>query len=182
MRRATGGVAMTNTTRADYFQRRGRLALFRSRKHEKARARRDSLVEMRDELDACRQRFDLSIQSNRHHPLGKMAPPISAGFLRVKRAGDERIEAPCGSGCLFGERDDFVSRTFSWQRLAVKQCITGAGCHERLGIGAHRINGVPIIIQSGVPPAAILTRVNEREASLRSPFAISRGGGSPRPK
>lgn len=199
MRRATGGAATTSTTRSDYFHRRRRFAWFRSR-NLKAHARRDSLVEVRDEFDACSQRFDRSIPSNTHHPHGEMAPSISAGFLRVKRAGNECIEAPCGSGCLFGERYDFIFRAFSWQRLVVKQCITGAGCHERLGIGAHRTNGVPIIIQSGMPPSAILTRVadapdarlrferlkkkanrNWARRKIRSPFAISRGGGSPRP-
>jgi hypothetical protein len=32
------------------------------------------------------------------------------------------------------------------QRVVVKQYITGAGCHDRVGIGAHRANGVPIVI------------------------------------
>jgi hypothetical protein len=50
-----------------------------------------------------------------------------------------------------GGRSDFVSRAFSLQRLVVKQCASGAGCHERFGIGAHRIGGVTILIQGAMP-------------------------------
>jgi hypothetical protein len=109
-------------------------------------ARRDSPVGVRDELDTSGKLFDLLIPSNRHRPVREMAPSISAGFSHMEMAGDEVIEACRGGGCLRGERGDFVSHAFSLQRLVVKQRITGAGSHERVGIGAHRVNGAPIVI------------------------------------
>ena len=144
----------------------------RRRNHESTPARGDSLVEARDEFDRGGQRFDLLIPSNRHHPVGKMAPSISAGCLCVKRAGNEVFEARLGSGRLLGERGDFVARAVSWQRSVVKQRLTGAGCHERPGIRAHRANGVPIIIESGMA-AARQTRVAVPRIRRASPIRLT---------
>ena len=83
-----------------------------------------------------------------------MAPPISAGLSSMEMACDEGIELRRGSGCLRSERGDFVSRAFSLQRLVVEQCIAGADCHERVGIGTHRDNGVQIAIHSKNPCSA----------------------------
>ena len=120
---------------------------------------RDGLVALRDELDASGQRFDLLITSNGYLPVGEMALSISAGFSRMEVAGDEGIGARCGRGCLRGERGDFDSRAFSLQHVVVKQCITGAGYHDRVGFGAHRVNGVPILIEGTMPYSARSTRI-----------------------
>jgi hypothetical protein len=83
-----------------------------------------------------------------------MALSMSVGFSRMEVAGDEGIETRCGGGCLRGERGDFFSRTVSLQRLVAWQCITDAGCPERVGNGTYRANGVPIVIER-----AMLTRL-----------------------
>jgi hypothetical protein len=91
-----------------------------------------------------------------------MAPSISAAFWRMEMAGDGGIEARCGDGRLHGERGDFVSHAFSLQRLVVSQHISGAGCHERVGIGAHRVSGVPIIIRRAVSARSDQIRLQHR--------------------
>jgi hypothetical protein len=99
---------------------------------------------VRDELDTSGQRFGLLITSNGYLPVREMALSMGAGYLRMEMAGDEGIGADYGRGCLRGERGDFDSRASSLQRVVVERCITGAGCHDRVGIGAHRVNGIPI--------------------------------------
>jgi hypothetical protein len=94
-----------------------------------------------------------------------MAPLISAEVSRVEMASDEYIEVRRGSGCLRRERGDIVSCAFSLRRLVVKQCITGAGCHERVGIGAHRVNGVPIVIEGAMPCSARRARIRLQYSS-----------------
>ena len=121
--------------------------------------RRDGLVAPRDELDTSGRRFDLLITSNGYLPVREMAPSISAGYLHMERAGDEGIGARCDRGCLRGERGDFHSRAFSLQRVAVKQCLPGAGYHDRVGIGAHRVDGVPILIEGAMPYSARSARI-----------------------
>jgi hypothetical protein len=122
-------------------------------------ARRDGLVALRDELDTSGQRFDRLITSNGYLPVRKKALSISAGFSRMEMAGDEGIGARCGCARLRGERGDFDSRAFSLQRVVVKRCITGAGYHDRVGIWAHRVNGVPIVIEGAMPCSARSARI-----------------------
>jgi hypothetical protein len=122
-------------------------------------ARRDGLVAARDELDTTCQRFGLLITSNGYLPVREMALSISAGFSRMEMAGDEGIGARYGRGCLRGERGDFDSRAFSLQRVVVKRCITGAGYHDRVGIRAHRVNGVPIVIEGTMTCSARSARI-----------------------
>jgi hypothetical protein len=88
-----------------------------------------------------------------------MAPSISAWFSGMEMAGDDSIEARRGGGSLRSERGDFLSLAFSLQRFIVKQRINGAGCHERVGIGPHRVNGVPIIIERAVPCSARTSQI-----------------------
>jgi hypothetical protein len=97
-----------------------------------------------------------------------MAPSISAGFSHMEMAGDEGIEARRGGGSLRGERGDFVSLAFSLQRLVVKQCINGAGCLERAGIGPHRVSGVPIIIERVAPCSARTSQIALRPHESKS--------------
>jgi hypothetical protein len=97
-----------------------------------------------------------------------MVLSISAWFSGTERAGDEGIEARRGGGSLRGERGDFVSHAFSLQRLVVKQCVSGAGCHERVGIGAHRIDGVPIIIEGAMPCSARISPIALRPHESKS--------------
>jgi hypothetical protein len=113
-------------------------------------ARRDGLVAVRDELDTSGQRFSLLITSNGYLPVREMALSIGAGFSRMEMAGDEGIGADYGRGCLRGERGDFDSRAFSLQRVVVERCITGAGYHDCVGIGARRANGIPIVIEGAL--------------------------------
>jgi hypothetical protein len=128
-------------------------------------ARRDGLVAVRDELDTSGQRFDRLMTSNGYLPVREMAPSIGAGFSHMEMAGDEGIGARCGRGCLRGERGDFDSRAFSLQRVVVKQCITGAGCHDRVGIGTHRAYGVPIVIEGAMPCSARSARIRLQYSS-----------------
>ena len=107
--------------------------------------------------------FHSSIPSNRHHPVREMVPSTGALFSRTEKAGDKGIEARRGGGYLRGERGDCISRAaFPSQRLAVRQCITGAGRHERVGIGVHRVNGVSIVIEGETPCSARSARIRLR--------------------
>jgi len=126
--------------------------------------RSDSLVRVRDELDACGQRFALVIPSNGYRPVRETAPSISAGFSRMEIARDEDIEAGHGGGCLHDERG---LHAFSLQPLVAKQRVSRAGGHECLGIGAHRIDGVPIV--NGTSRHAMLQQFSKRaELDARS--------------
>jgi hypothetical protein len=77
----------------------------------------------------------------------------------MEMTGDEGIGARCGRGCLRGERGDFDSRAFSLQRVVAKQCITGFGCHDRVGIGAHRVDGIPIVTEGAMNCSARSARI-----------------------
>ena len=75
---------------------------------------------------------------------------MSAGFSRMEMTRDEGIEARRDGGRLRGERGALVSHAISLQRLVVERCVTrttaGFDCHERVGIGGHRVNGVQIVV------------------------------------
>lgn len=86
----------------------------------------------------------------------------------MEMAGDDGIEARRGGGSLRGERGDFLSLGFSLQHFVVKQRINGAGCHERVGIGAHRVNGIPIIIECAVPCSARTSQIALRPHELKA--------------
>jgi hypothetical protein len=77
---------------------------------------------------------------------------MSAGFPRMEMTGDEGIEARRDSCRLRGERGAIVSHAIPLRRLVVEQCVSrtiaGSDCHERVGIGGHRINGVQIVIDN----------------------------------
>jgi hypothetical protein len=101
---------------------------------------------------------------------------MSAGFSHMEMAGDQGIEARRHSCRLRGERGALVSHAFSLQRLVVEQCVTrtiaAVDCHERVGIGAHRVNGVQIGIAGTtwlrtLNPIHVLRR-SAVPASLRS--------------
>jgi hypothetical protein len=97
-----------------------------------------------------------------------MALSISAWFLPTEMASDDGIEARRGGGSLRSERGDFVSHAFSLQRLVAKQCVSGSSCHERVGIGTHRVNGVPIIIESAIPCSAGISHIALRPHESKS--------------
>ena len=103
--------------------------------------------------------------SNGYRPVREMALSISAGFSRMEMTGDEGIGARCGRGCLRGERGDFDSRAFSLQRVVAKQCITGFGCHDRVGIGAHRVDGIPIVTEGAMNCSARSARIRLQYSS-----------------
>jgi hypothetical protein len=77
---------------------------------------------------------------------------MSTGFSRMEMTGDEGIEARRDGCRLCGERGALVSHAISLQRLVVEQCvtrtITGFDCHERVGVGGHRVDGVQIVIDN----------------------------------
>jgi hypothetical protein len=85
---------------------------------------------------------------------------MSAGFSPREKAGDQGIEALRHNCRLRGERGALVSHAFSLQRLVIEQCVTrtiaGVDWHERVGIGAHRVDGVQIAIASAAPCSATL--------------------------
>jgi hypothetical protein len=84
-----------------------------------------------------------------------MALSISAGFLRMEIADDDSIEARRDSYRLRSERGALGCHAPIWQRLVVGRRVTrtiaGVDCHERIGIGDHRVNRIQIAI--GTPKA-----------------------------
>jgi hypothetical protein len=128
-----------------------------------AAARRDSLVGVRDELDAFDYRPDDSNRTNRYHPVREMALSISAGFSRMEIACDESIEARRDSCRLRSERGALGCHAPSLQRLVgerrVTRTIAGVDCHERIGIGDRRVNRIQIAIEIDAALSERLSRL-----------------------
>ena len=132
-------------------------------RHFFAAARRDSLVGVRDELDTFDYRPDVSNRTNRYHPVREMALSISAGFSRMEIAGDESIEARRDGCRLRSERGALGCHAPSLQRLVgerrVTRTIAGVDCHERIGIGDHRVNRIQIAIEIDAALGVRLSRL-----------------------
>jgi hypothetical protein len=86
----------------------------------------DKLVLLRDELDTSGQRLDVSLSSNRHHLQALV------GWRRDVDYGEARDER------------------INLERCAART-IVGIDCHERVGIGGHRVDGVQVVIDRTTP-------------------------------
>ena len=80
--------------------------------------------------------------------------------------GNEGIEARRDGCRLRAERGALVSHAISLQRLVVEhvtRTIAGLDCHERVGIGGHRVSGVQIVIDNDAVVRRPTRHLPERE-------------------